>query len=107
MAIKTRRTLSLPPSFEYDLANPANVLEPTVENIAIIKERPEGVSDFENRYDEVNDEFEASRTKTERIEQQAIEEVNEHMDALLELVEYENLERIWLEREDVQGIAHH
>ncbi|MFW6045815.1 MAG: chromosome segregation protein SMC, partial [Natronomonas sp.] len=37
-------------------------------------------------------------TKIERTERQAIEEFNEHMETVLELLDYENLDRIWLER---------
>jgi chromosome segregation ATPase len=38
------------------------------------------------------------RTKVERIEQEAVDQFNEHMDALLALLEYDNLDRIWIER---------
>ena len=42
------------------------------------------------------------RTKIERIEQQAIEEFNEHMEMMLETLEYDNLARIWLERTETE-----
>ena len=42
------------------------------------------------------------RTKIERIEQHAIEEFNEHMEAMLEVLEYDNLARIWLERTETE-----
>ena len=43
-------------------------------------------------------EIEDLRTRIERIETRAIEEFNEHMETVLEILEYDNLERIWLER---------
>jgi len=42
--------------------------------------------------------MEESQTKTERIETQAIEEFNDHIETVLDILEYANLERIWLER---------
>lgn len=42
--------------------------------------------------------LEDKRTKIDQIEQTAVEEFNEHMDAILEILEYENLDRIWIER---------
>ncbi|MGM0604665.1 MAG: archaea-specific SMC-related protein [Halobacteriota archaeon] len=38
------------------------------------------------------------RTRIERLEAESIEAFNEHMDAVLDVLEYENLERIWIER---------
>ena len=71
-------------------------------NITTIKERLEEEPDLESRREEINDEIESLRTKIERIEQQAIEEFNDHMDTVLELLEYGNLERIWLERTETE-----
>jgi hypothetical protein len=38
----------------------------------------------------------------ERIEQEAIDSFNEHMEAVMDRLEYANLERIWLERTETQ-----
>jgi hypothetical protein len=59
-------------------------------------------SDLKSRREDVNDEIEELRTKIERIEQQAIEEFNDHMDTVLETLSYENIARIWLERTEKQ-----
>ena len=40
------------------------------------------------------------RTRIERIEKEAIDEFNEHMETVLDILEYENISRIWLERKE-------
>jgi DNA repair exonuclease SbcCD ATPase subunit len=54
------------------------------------------------RQNEIQNEIEGLRTKIDRIERAAIDEFNEHIETLLDILEYENLERIWLERTERQ-----
>jgi hypothetical protein len=42
------------------------------------------------------------RGRIERIEEQAIEAFNAHMETVLELLDYANIARIWLERRETQ-----
>ncbi|GAA0728074.1 DNA repair exonuclease SbcCD ATPase subunit [Halorubrum trapanicum] len=42
------------------------------------------------------------RTRVDRIEETAVEEFNEHMETVLEILEYENLDRIWIERRETE-----
>ncbi|WP_435075514.1 archaea-specific SMC-related protein [Halorubrum sp. HHNYT27] len=42
------------------------------------------------------------RTKVDRIEEEAVDAFNEHMDTVLNILEYDNLDRIWIERRDVE-----
>lgn len=83
---------------EYDLGQLESDRERVEENITTIEERLDEEADLKARREEINDEIEELRTRIERIEKQAIEEFNEHMETVLELLEYENLARIWLER---------
>jgi DNA repair exonuclease SbcCD ATPase subunit len=46
----------------------------------------------------VEDQLADLRTKVEQIEQEAVDQFNEHMEAILSLLEYDNLDRIWIER---------
>ena len=41
------------------------------------------------------------RTRVDHIEENAVEEFNEHMETVLDILEYENLDRIWVERRNV------
>ncbi len=87
---------------EYDLGSLESDLERVEDNIENIEARLDEESDLKSRREEVNDEIEELRTKIERIEQQAIEVFNEHMDTVLETLDYENIARIWLERTEQQ-----
>ncbi|SIR64579.1 AAA domain-containing protein [Haladaptatus litoreus] len=53
---------------------------------------------LEERRVEIRDELADLRTRIEQIEADAVEEFNEHMARVLDLLDYENLERIWIER---------
>ena len=48
--------------------------------------------------EEISEELETQRTRIERLEREAIEAFNDHMNTVLGLLEYANLERIWVER---------
>jgi len=52
--------------------------------------------------EKLSDRLTELRTRVDRIEKDAIESFNEHMDTILDLLEYENLERIWIERRETE-----
>ena len=83
---------------EYELGRLEGSLEDVEAEITRIGDRLDEASDLERRRDELTAEIEDLRTKIDRIEAQAIEGFNEHMDSVLEILGYSNLERIWLER---------
>ena len=87
---------------EYDLGTLENDLERVEENIATIEERLDEESNLKAGREELADEIEELRTKIERIEQRAIEEFNKHIEAILDVLEYDNLTRIWLERTETE-----
>jgi chromosome segregation ATPase len=83
---------------EYELGKLETDLERVESNVSEVEDRIGNQSDLEDRREKLNDEIEALRTKIERIEQGSIEGFNEHMDTVLELLDYANLERIWIEQ---------
>ena len=83
---------------EYELGKLETDLERVEDRIGEIEERIAQADDLETRRDEVKAEIEDLRMKIEQIEENAIEEFNEHMDTVLEMLGYANLERIWIER---------
>ena len=87
---------------EYDLGSLENDLERVEENIATIEERLDEESELRARREELGDEIESLRTRIARIEREAITEFNDHMDTVLDLLDYENLERIWIERTETR-----
>ena len=68
------------------------------EEIAEIKGRLKEREQLEDQRAELQAELEDPRTRIERIETEAIKEFNDHTETVLELLDYENIERIWLER---------
>jgi len=66
-----------------------------------IEEIESELAEYENLEEEkasIEDQLADLRTRVEQIEQEAVDQFNEHMEAILSLLEYENLERIWIER---------
>ena len=83
---------------EYELGRLEGSLEDVEAEITRIEDRLDEASDLERRREELTAEIDDLRTKIDRIEAQAIEGFNEHMESVLGILEYSNLERIWLER---------
>jgi len=83
---------------EYDLGTLESDLERVEDNIETIEGRLDDEADLKAQREDINEEIEELRTRIERIEKQAIEAFNHHMDTVLEILEYDNLARIWLER---------
>ncbi|QLG64173.1 archaea-specific SMC-related protein [Halorarum salinum] len=89
----------------------ANELELRVERLesdladvdARIEEREEAIDDRSRLADEreqVADQLTELRTRVDRIEADAVESFNEHMDAVLDILQYDNIDRIWIERRE-------
>ncbi len=83
---------------EYELGKLETDLDRVENEIADIEDKIANEDDTKARIEEVNTEIEHRRTKIERIEQGALEQFNEHMDTVLEMLDYANLDRVWLER---------
>ncbi len=83
---------------EYELGRLEGELDDVESELADVEERLDAESDLESHRSELTDEIADLRTQVDRIERQAIEEFNEHMDSVLDMLGYSNLERIWLER---------
>jgi chromosome segregation ATPase len=85
---------------EYELGRLEGDLDDVESEIGRLEDRIASEDDIEAQIAEVNDEIEALRTKIERIEQGAVDQFNDHMDTVLELLDYTNIDRIWLERSE-------
>ncbi|AFZ72394.1 archaea-specific SMC-related protein [Natronobacterium gregoryi] len=83
---------------EFSLGRLERDLETTIEEIDEIESELEERERLETRRDEIREQLEELRTRIERIEREAVESFNEHMDAVLEVLEYDNIDRIWIER---------
>lgn len=87
---------------EFELGRIQSDRESVDSKIDGIEDRLEQRESLKERRDEVHTELADLRTRIEQIEEQAIEQFNEHMETVLDLLEYANLERIWIERTEHQ-----
>ncbi len=85
---------------EYDLGALESDLERVEENISTIEEQLDEEQSLKNTREDLSEEIASLRTRIERIEQEATEKFNEHMDTVLQLLGYDNIARIWLERKE-------
>jgi septal ring factor EnvC (AmiA/AmiB activator) len=76
---------------EQDLAETEDEIE-QIEGLADEREQ------LEAQRTELRDELASLRTRIEDLEASAIEAFNDHMADVLSLLEYENIERVWIER---------
>jgi predicted nucleic acid-binding Zn-ribbon protein len=83
---------------EFDLGRLESDLDDVVERIETIEERLTEEEQLRDQREELTAELTDLRTRIDRIEATAIEQFNEHMAAVLDILGYENLERIWIER---------
>ncbi|ELZ61253.1 MULTISPECIES: archaea-specific SMC-related protein [unclassified Haloferax] len=83
---------------EYDLGRLRSDLEDVEDEIADIERKLDERDELEAAREDIEDELEELRTRIKRLESEAVEEFNTHMDDVLDVLEYDNLERIWIER---------
>ncbi|MFC4549831.1 MULTISPECIES: archaea-specific SMC-related protein [Halorussus] len=75
-------------------------LEETEAEIESIESDLEEIPRIEAERERVREHLTELRERIGRIEEEAVTAFNEHMDELLDILEYGNLERIWIERRD-------
>ncbi|ELZ98089.1 hypothetical protein C440_02538 [Haloferax mucosum ATCC BAA-1512] len=62
------------------------------------RSRREELTKFEARTEEIGDEIRELRGRIDRIEGEAVDAFNDHMERVLDILQYENIERVWIER---------
>jgi DNA repair exonuclease SbcCD ATPase subunit len=84
--------------FEFELGQLESDFDDVTDRINTIEDQLTEESDLKTRRDEIKSELEDQRTRIDQIERKAVEEFNDRMDDVLEMLDYENLARIWIER---------
>ena len=77
-------------------------LEDVEAELDSIESQDEEIDSLEERQEQINDQLDELRNRIDRIEQKAVDEFNDHMDTVLELLDYDNLDRIWVERVETE-----
>jgi chromosome segregation ATPase len=88
---------------ELDIEQLENKRDSLDSEIEDIETQIAEIDDLEAQHDELTDQLEELRTRIDRIEAEAVEAFNEHMDTVLEILQYENLDRIWVERVETEA----
>jgi chromosome segregation ATPase len=84
--------------FEFELGRLENDLEGVTDDIETVEADLDERESLEEERDDLQEELADLRTRIEQLEAQAVEEFNEHMQTILDILDYENIERIWIER---------
>lgn len=83
---------------EFKLERKERELEDLEDEIEEIEGKLDDRENLTARREDVTDELTDLRTRIDQIESDAVEEFNEHMNNLLEVLSYGNLDRIWIDR---------
>lgn len=82
---------------QYEMARAEQQLDDIEEEITKIEGLPDP-SELTDRREDVQAQLERERSRIGDLENAAVEAFNEHMNLLLEILEYENLDRVWIEK---------
>ena len=85
---------------EHELGTLEAERDDLIEEIGTVEAELETESDLRSRRDGIREELVELRTRIDRIETEAVEAFNEHMAEILRILEYENVDRIWIEPVD-------
>ena len=83
---------------EFELDRLEDEIASITEEIGELEHEVSREDELEERRDEIGEELGELRTRIDRLEEEAVSAFNEHMDSILDLLGYENLDRIWIER---------
>ena len=83
---------------EYERGQLEEELSSVREEIADLDRLADEQEQLRAQQDEIREELEGQRTQIQDLEESAIEAFNEHMDEILEVLDYRNVARIWIER---------
>ena len=90
---------------EFEIDSLESDLDEVTAEIEEIEDDVERAEDLREKRAELVDELTDQRTKIDQIEAEAVESFNEHMESILDLLGYENIERIWIERIEGAGTS--
>ncbi|MFC6823403.1 archaea-specific SMC-related protein [Halopelagius fulvigenes] len=83
---------------EFEIGRLESEVEDVEDEMEEVESRLDERDDLEERREEISEQLGELRTRIERIEREAIEQFNTHMDTVLDILDYANLDRIWIER---------
>lgn len=85
---------------EFELEQKEDALASVEEEIEEIESLLADREEYEARRAEITEQLEDLRNRLDQLEENAIEEFNTHMEEMLDILGYENIARIWIERRE-------
>jgi len=82
---------------EYELGRLETERDEVESEITEIESRVGEENDLRDQRDALKDELADLRTRIDQIEADAVEQFNDHMEQILTILDYDNIERIWIE----------
>lgn len=86
---------------QYERGQLEQQLSDIKDQISDIEALPEK-SNLKSQRDELKTEIENEQNRIANIEREAIEAFNEHMDEILDVLDYKNIARVWIERKQTE-----
>ena len=83
---------------EFEIDSLETDLAEVTEEIEQIEAEVDRADELRETRSELVEQLTDQRTKIDQIEAEAVDSFNGHVESILELLEYENIERIWIER---------
>ncbi len=83
---------------EFDIEALESDREDLNDEIETIEEKLDRRSQLEAQREELTEALAEQRTRIDRLEDEAVEAFNTHMAEVLDVLDYQNLERVWIER---------
>jgi chromosome segregation ATPase len=83
---------------ELELEQKRDALASVEDEITEIESLVADRTEYEDRRERISDQLEELRNRIDRLEENAVEAFNSHVAEVLDVLEYENIARIWIER---------
>jgi DNA repair exonuclease SbcCD ATPase subunit len=88
---------------EVEIERLESDLEDVTAEISRIEDRIADLNELETKRSEIQSEMQDLRTRVKRLEEEAVEAFNEHMSAVLNILNYDNINRVWIERTQMRS----
>jgi len=85
---------------EFEISRLESDKEDIEQRIEDIEESLNELESLKREREELADELKDLRTRIDQFETEAVESFNEHIKAILDILDYDNIDRIWIERRE-------
>ncbi|ERG96884.1 archaea-specific SMC-related protein [Haloquadratum walsbyi] len=83
---------------EFEIDRLESDYQSVTDEIESVEAAIDNIDALESDREDIVAQLEDERTRIDQIENEAVEQFNTHMESILDILEYENLDRVWIER---------